>query len=418
VGSTADRRSARAYDPRVETPPASQQRIAGLDGIRGLAALFVVVNHIFLRAFPGYPVNHAPFWAAGFIYGRFAVIVFIVVSGFSLSVSAARAGWSVGGVWRFAHRRAWRILPPYWAALAFSLAMTWFVVAQPGWAVPTGRSVAVNGLLVQDVVAAPSPNRAFWSIAIEVQLYVVFPLLVLAMRRLNVYAMLGAIAAPVLTVGVCAAADVGSARALVAQYTPDLAVLFAIGIAAAGIVTATHRRSNLPWQRFALVLAAPVVTLIAWRGSAWTIHNYFWVDLAWGPAIGALIAALAVGRPRSLLRVLDAHPLRTLGSFSYSLYLTHAPIVIAVYYGVVQGRVRPGVPTFLVMCAVALPLTVGFARLFAGVFELPFLHRRGWHAVRDMLHGWAPAPRVATWRRRVGATTTRPPRPARSPSQG
>jgi peptidoglycan/LPS O-acetylase OafA/YrhL len=40
------------------------QRLAGLDGVRGLAALFVVVNQIFLRAVPGYPVDHAPFWAA------------------------------------------------------------------------------------------------------------------------------------------------------------------------------------------------------------------------------------------------------------------------------------------------------------------------------------------------------------------
>ena len=44
----------------------TRQRLAGLDGIRGLAALFVVINHVFLRAFPGYPVDHAPFWAGWF----------------------------------------------------------------------------------------------------------------------------------------------------------------------------------------------------------------------------------------------------------------------------------------------------------------------------------------------------------------
>ena len=55
--------------------------------MRGLAALFVVVNHVFLRAFPGYPVDTAPFWAAWFIYGRFAVVVFIVLSGFSLAMT-------------------------------------------------------------------------------------------------------------------------------------------------------------------------------------------------------------------------------------------------------------------------------------------------------------------------------------------
>jgi hypothetical protein len=38
-------------------------------------------------------------------------------------------------------------LPPYWAELVFSLHVTWYVLAQPGWAVPNGKSVAVYGLL-------------------------------------------------------------------------------------------------------------------------------------------------------------------------------------------------------------------------------------------------------------------------------
>ena len=108
------------------------RRLAGLDGVRGLAALFVVVNHIFLRAFPGYPVDRAPFWAGWFIYGRFAVVVFIVLSGFSLALSPARHGWRLDGISRFARRRVRRILPPYWAALVFSLAVAWLVVPPAG----------------------------------------------------------------------------------------------------------------------------------------------------------------------------------------------------------------------------------------------------------------------------------------------
>src|SRR3954464_15774368 len=121
------------------------QRRAGFGGRRGVAALFVVVNHVFLRAFPGYPVDRAPFWAAPFIYGRFAVVVFIVLSGFSLALSPARHGWRLDGVSRFAARRARRILPAYWAALAFSLAVAWLVVAQPGQGAPDAKSVVVNG---------------------------------------------------------------------------------------------------------------------------------------------------------------------------------------------------------------------------------------------------------------------------------
>ena len=161
--------------PPVAGPP--PQRLAGLDGVRGLAALFVVVNHVFLRAFPGYPVDRAPFWAGWFIYGRFAVVVFIVLSGFSLALSPARRGWRLDGISRFARRRAWRILPAYWAALAFSLVVAWLVVAPPGEPAPDAKSVGVNGLLVQNLVGAPSPNRSFWSIAVEAQLYILFPVL-------------------------------------------------------------------------------------------------------------------------------------------------------------------------------------------------------------------------------------------------
>src|SRR3954452_10697817 len=154
--------------PEVLLVPApvrpARDRLAGLDGVRGLAALFVVVNHVFERAFPGYPVDRAPFWAAWFIYGRFAVVVFIVLSGFSLALSPARHGWRVDGVSRFAYRRARRILPAYWAALAFSLVVASLVVAPPGEGAPNATSVLVNGLLTQNLIAAPSPNRAFWSI--------------------------------------------------------------------------------------------------------------------------------------------------------------------------------------------------------------------------------------------------------------
>ena len=56
-------------------------------------------------------------------------------------------------------RRAWRILPPYWPALVFSLIIAWTLVPQPGDGVPTGKSVVVYGLLLQDVVRLPQPQR-------------------------------------------------------------------------------------------------------------------------------------------------------------------------------------------------------------------------------------------------------------------
>ena len=312
------------------------------------------MNHIFLPAWPGYPVDHAPFWAAEFIYGRFAVVVFIVLSGFSLALVPARSGWRLDSVAAFARRRAWRVLPPYWAALGFSSVMTWYVLAQPGWAVPDGRSVVVYGLLVQDAVPAAIPNRAFWSNAVEAQLCVLLPLLLLLVRRVSAVTMVAIVAAVVVTVGALGPYVALMNDALI-KFTPDLAVLFPIGVLAAGVVTASERTRSRPWAGFALAASIPVVVLIMLKGSTWTNNHLFWADLAWGPAIACLLAAVATSRPRLVVRFLNTRPLRSLGSFSYSLYLTHAPIVIAVSYGLILGHVAAGTPPFLVLTGFCCP---------------------------------------------------------------
>jgi peptidoglycan/LPS O-acetylase OafA/YrhL len=346
------------------------RRLAGLDGVRGLAALFVVVNHVFLRTFPGYPVDRAPFWAAWFIYGRFAVVVFIVLSGFSLALAPARHGWRLDSISRFASRRAWRILPAYWAALVFSLAVAWLILPPPGQRPPGTESVVVNGLLVQNLIGAASPNRSFWSIAVEAQLYLLFPLLLIAIRRWGATVMVATVTAVVVTIGI-AGPHVAGMDTFLIQSPPDLAALFAVGMLAAGIVGAGRRRS-WPWPGLALAAATPVLVVIAWRGSVWTLDHLFWVDLMLGPAVACLLAGLATGRPGALIRMLEARPLRGLGASSYSLYLTHGPIVVVVYEEVVAGRVRHGVPAFLLTLVLVLPLTIAFARIFAAIFETRF----------------------------------------------
>ncbi len=345
--------------------------VAGLDGVRGLAALYVVCNHVFLRTFPGYPENHAPFWASWFIYGRFAVVVFIVLSGFSLALSPARHGGRLDGLVPYAVRRARRILPAYWGALVFSLAVAWLVVPPPGQAGPDLRSVVVNGFLVQNLVSAPIPNRAFWSIAVEAQLYLLFPLLLLLLRRRGAAVMLAAVALVVAAVGILGP-HIARLEVFVIQSPPDLAALFAVGVVAAVIVNVGNARRSWPWAWIAAASAAPILAVIWWQGSVWTLDNLFWIDLSLGPAVGCLFAALAMGRPAALVRLLDTRPVRHLGGSSYSLYLTHAPIVVVLYEKVVAGRVRQGAPAFLVLLALAVPATIAFARAFAAVLEQPF----------------------------------------------
>ncbi|MER7500848.1 acyltransferase family protein [Nonomuraea pusilla] len=387
-------------------------RLGGLDGVRGLAALFVVLHHCRLLAYPGFPADTGPWWASWLLYGHFAVVVFIALSGFSLAVSPARAGWRLGGVRRFARRRAWRILPPYWAALLFSLVVAWTLVPQPGQPVPTGKTVVVHGLLLQDVFGSPSPNGALWSIAVEAQLYVLFPLLLLAVRRMGATVTVGAVTAVVVAVGLLAPSV--PAVGTLMRLTPQFAVLFAVGVVAAA---ATHHPSGLtrqpsgltrqpsgptrepsgtarePWGAawgrrgaalpwLALATAAPVAVLIAVRGPAWTIGQLFWVDLALAPAAGLLLASVARGRPAPLVRLLDTRPVRSLGSFSYSLYLVHAPIVVALDHYAAAPLTEPGTGRFLLLLALAVLVSLVFARGFAAVLELPFQRHRSGAALR------------------------------------
>jgi peptidoglycan/LPS O-acetylase OafA/YrhL len=338
--------------------------------------LYVVINHVFLRAYPGYPVDNAPFWAGLFIYGRFAVLVFIVLSGFSLALSPARAGWRLGEISDYARRRARRILPAYWAALAFSLAVAWLIVPQPRSGVPDLSSVLANGFLVQNIVSGPpTPNAAFWSIAVEVQLYILLPVLLLLIRRRGAAAMVATVALVVAAVGIVGP-HVAGLDTFVIQSPPDLAALFALGIVSAGIVSAGAARRSWPWPWLALAAAVPVLATIAWQGSVWTLDSLYWVDLALAPAIACLLVGLATGRPASLVRLLDARPIRGLGNSSYSLYLTHAPIIAIVYELIVAPWLHQGTTAFLVSLAIVLPLTIAFAKVFASVFERGFFKPR------------------------------------------
>ncbi len=182
-------------------------------------------------------------------------------------------------------------------------------------------------------------------------------------------------------------------------------MLFAVGLLAAGIVTAGEHTRSRPWAGYALAATVPAIALMVVKGSTWSSLNLFWLDLAWAPAIGCFLAAIAISRPRPVVRFLDSLLPRSLGSYSYSLYLTHMPIVIAVSYGLVLGRVATGTPAFFVLAAILLPVTVCFARLFAAAFELPFQRHRGWIALRQamsarlrQLRRTGPAAVAGRWR--------------------
>jgi peptidoglycan/LPS O-acetylase OafA/YrhL len=368
--------------------PRAASRVLALDGIRGLAALYVVLHHCWLVTFHGYPANTGPRWLGWLAYGHLAVVVFIVLSGFSLAMAPARRGWQLGGVVRFAQRRARRILPAYWAALAFSLVIAWVVTPQLHSGPPTGRSVLVYGLLLQDMFKAPIPNGAFWSIAVEVELYFLLPLLLLMRRRAGAAVTLACVALPVVALGLLRP-SLATADELTGM-APQFAPLFAVGALAAGVVVAGERLRRLRWAWLAFAAGAPVILLMVANGSVWTAHHYYWIDLAICPAIALLLAAFAASQADLLTRLLTTRPLRALGNCSYSLYLIHVPIVLVVSRKVAGPYAAPGVSAFWVTLAVGASLSVLAAWLFARVFEAPFQRHREPASTRRLIPSAQP----------------------------
>lgn len=364
--------------------PRDVHRLAWLDGTRGLAATFVVLHHLWLTTWPAFPADTGPWWLGWLLYGHTAVAVFIVVSGFSLALAPMDNGGRLSGsVRHFLRRRAWRIIPPYWAALVLSIIIAAVLLQPDTGPAAFAKAFAVHGLLLQDVIGSQSPNGALWSIAVEWQIYFVFPLILLLGRRV------GFPVAVLLTAAVVLAAhgvaSLGRPFAAIHHLTPQFLVLFAfgvLGVRLGPLTSSAGRRRSL--AAAALGALALFVALALTQGSEWMVAQFFWTDLLFGVCVACLLALMHAGGGARLRAVLTSRLSLWLGLFSYSIYLVHDPLVGILDKYVLGPLDLAALPTFALGVAIGMPVILACCYGFHLLFEAPFLHHRDASALRAM----------------------------------
>ena len=351
-------------------------RVPWLDGVRAIAALYVVLHHTWLMVWPAFPVNNGPAWTGVLVYGQFAVALFIVVSGYSLTLRpASHAGELLGGSAGFFRGRARRILPPYWAALAISTLLLFALRQFDPTVVYSTKSVVVHALLLQDLVQHSVINGTFWSIAVECQIYILFPLVLLLLRRRGATAVV--VAAAVLVVAGHAAASAVPVLHKFDDLTPQFFVLFVLGV-----VAARRPGDELPPRRrrwLGRIAASSVVALVLGRlliGPVRFADHFFWADMLVGIAVAAWLAMLGDGALPRVRRALASRPLALVGAASYSIYLIHAPILRMFWFLAVRPADLSPVWSFLVLLLVGVPATLVACAAFFLVCERPFLRPR------------------------------------------
>jgi peptidoglycan/LPS O-acetylase OafA/YrhL len=369
----------------VASPPRPAARVHWLDGVRGVAATFVVVHHMWSAVWPTTaPVNLGPWWLGWLLYGHMAVATFIVVSGFSLALAPMRNGGTLsGGVRRFLRRRAWRILPAYFAALVLSILISAVLLEPELSPSEIARTFGVYGLLLQDAFGSPNPNFALWSIAVEWQIYFVFPLILLIGRRTSI------VTAVTITFVVVilahAAAALGGPLDKIYGLTPQFLALFALGVLAVWLGRGDRAESmRRPLAGVVIVAFGGFVVLAVTQGSEWMAARFFWMDLLFGVGMAALLTLMYAGALAPLRRVLASRLLMWLGLFSYSLYLIHEPLTRVFQKYVFGPMDLSPVATYGVSLALGLPLILALAYGFHLVFEAPFLRHRDLSALRTM----------------------------------
>jgi peptidoglycan/LPS O-acetylase OafA/YrhL len=315
----------------------TERRRDDIQALRALAVILVVVFHLWPKRMPG---------------GYVGVDVFFVISGFLITSHLIRTPpRSARDVAKFWARRIRRLLPAAFAVIGATAVASWAWLPESQWR-SLARDASASALYGEnwnlaggatDYLAAEgaaSPYQHFWSLSVEEQFYILWPLLILGVVALSISRARSPIKALGVAIGAVFAASL-AASVVVTERDPaaayfvthtrmwELALggLFAVGMAAkpAWFVWPSVTRAAVAWAGLAA---------IAWSAFALSGATPFPGTAALVPTVAAaaFVAARSETGRWSPGRITRLAPVQFVGDVSYSVYLWHWPIIVILPY--------------------------------------------------------------------------------------
>jgi peptidoglycan/LPS O-acetylase OafA/YrhL len=368
--------------PQTTDAPARVLR-TDIQALRAVAIAAVLAYHLWPSRIPG---------------GYVGVDVFFVVSGFLITghlLAEVRRSGTVR-LRAFWARRIRRLLPAASVVLGFCLAAMFAIVPPSLWE-RTVTELAASALYLQNWVlgadsvdylgadATPTIVQHFWSLSVEEQFYLLWPLLIVGVaavagRRGAIAAIGGALA--VVLLGSLAFSVLETARSQPSAYFHTGARVWEFAVGGLLVFVPPALRERMPAAVRAATAAAGALLILA-SVLLFTATTPFPGAWALVPVLGTALVILA--RPGG--RLVGARPLQWLGAVSYPLYLWHWPLIVLTPY---LFGVSPRGAASLAIVAVSLLLAWLTTRLVERRRYLPGAHRqrtRGAYALAAALAG-------------------------------
>lgn len=357
--------------------------VPALDGMRGLAILWVMLFHMAVIPVVG---PAAAWWQAIAQRGGLGVDIFFVLSGFLITGILLDTKARPHYFRNFYARRVLRIFPLYYAIVFFSLVVLPHLTHERAakfepvlrdavwyWFHASNFAIARRGAFIHGILDVS------WSLAIEEQFYLLWPLVVLLTSAGRLRTVCFA-----LVVLSCVSRVVLTARGVnpVAVYTLTFCRLDGLSLGALtalciSVFAAGTLRRVLPTISLgSSVLVA--LTFLSTRSPLFTLVDVGVEHTAVALLTAcAIIAALTSASP-ALTRLLSTSALRVLGRFSYAMYLFHYPLMAAVRDRVLKPASMPvifgsSLPSQLAFDLAGILITLGAAFLSWHAYEKWFL---------------------------------------------